>query len=103
MIKRQIHSELLTLLAEYPVVTILGPRQAGKTTLATQLEGYAYANLEDPETRHYAASDPKAFIRQFPNNVVIDEIQRLPKLLSYIQIIVDNNQRNGQFVLTGSH
>lgn len=103
MIKRQIETELHALLAEYPVVTILGPRQAGKTTLAQGLEGYDYSNLEHPETRQFAIDDPKAFLAQFKGNVVLDEIQRVPELLSYIQTIVDRDQRNGQFVLTGSH
>ena len=104
MIKRHIEAELLNLLGEYPVVTILGPRQAGKTTLAkTGLRGYEYSNLEVPETRQFATDDPKAFLAQFKGNVILDEIQRVPELLSYIQDIVDREQRNGQFVLTGSH
>lgn len=104
MIKRQIENELHLLLQEYPVVTIFGPRQAGKTTLARQvLHDYEYSNLEHPEIRQFAEDDPKAFLAQFKGNVVLDEIQRVPELLSYIQTIVDTNQRNGQFVLTGSH
>jgi hypothetical protein len=104
MIKRDILDELLRLLGEYPVVTILGPRQAGKTTLVkSALEGYDYANLEIPEIRQFATDDPKAFLAQFKNNVILDEIQRTPELLSYIQATVDLKQRNGQFVLTGSH
>ena len=78
--------------------------QAGKTTLAQQgLEGYDYANLEHPETRQFAIDDPKAFLAQFKGKVVLDEIQRVPQLLSYIQTIVDDQKREGQFVLTGSH
>jgi hypothetical protein len=104
VIRRHIEIELFTLLGEYPVVTILGPRQAGKTTLARHaLRDFDYANLENPETRLFAAEDPKAFLAQFRGNVVLDEIQRVPELLSYVQVTVDNEQRNGQFVLTGSH
>jgi len=104
MISRRINAELQILITEYPVVTILGPRQAGKTTLAQQgLEGYDYANLEHPETRQFAIDDPKAFLAQFKGKVVLDEIQRVPQLLSYIQTIVDDQKREGQFVLTGSH
>lgn len=104
MIKRHIVQELKRLLEEYPVVTILGPRQAGKTTLARGvLDTYEYCNLETPEVRQFATDDPKAFLAQFKGNVILDEIQRVPALLSYIQSIVDINQRNGQFVLTGSH
>ncbi|MDF7798863.1 ATP-binding protein [Pontiellaceae bacterium B1224] len=104
MITRQIADELQTLIQEYPVVTILGPRQAGKTTLAKMaLPDYGYSNLEMPETREFAMSDPKAYLAQFDAPVVIDEIQRVPELLSYIQTIVDDEKENGRFVLTGSH
>jgi len=104
MIARTISDELLILTNEYPVVTILGPRQAGKTTLAQgTLPGYAYSNLEVPETRELAQNDPKAYLAQFPSPTIIDEVQRVPALLSYIQGIVDTEQRNGRFVLTGSH
>lgn len=103
-IARDIEGELRTLLGEYPVVTILGPRQAGKTTLArTALKDFAYSNLEDPETREIAQNDPKAYLARFPDRVIIDEIQRVPELLSYIQIEVDEASANGRFVLTGSH
>jgi len=92
------------LLREYPVLTLLGPRQAGKTTLAiSECNEAAYANLEIPETRDFAESDPKAFLAQFSGQVIIDEIQRVPSLLSYIQGIVDAEKSNGRFILTGSH
>lgn len=104
MIKRHIESEFIQLLAEYPIVTILGPRQAGKTTLARQLlSDYDYVNLEHPETRDFARDDPKAFLAQYSGNVIFDEIQRLPELLSYLQVAVDNQRENGRYVLTGSH
>ena len=83
LVNRDVSDELFKLLGEYPVVTILGPRQAGKTTLAkTTLQDYVYTNLEDPETREIAQHDPKAFLRQFQEKVIIDEIQRVPELLS---------------------
>ena len=106
MIEREIETELLQLLQEYPVVTLLGPRQAGKTTLAKKLVSiadYQYCNLEVPENRDFAAYDPKAFLRQFKGKTILDEIQRVPMLLSYIQARVDENMINGEFVLTGSH
>jgi len=104
IIRRRITGELHLLLGEYPVVTILGPRQAGKTTLArASLPDHAYSNLEDLETREFATTDPRAYLAQFPGPVIIDEIQRVPTLLSYIQTIVDEKRANGQFVLTGSH
>lgn len=104
MISRIITDELLKLTAEYPVVTILGPRQAGKTTLAKMsLAGYHYSNLEAPDVRELAQNDPKAYLDQFPTKTIIDEIQRVPQLLSYIQVLVDRDPENGRFVVTGSH
>jgi predicted AAA+ superfamily ATPase len=104
MINRDIQNEFTQLVKEYPVITILGPRQAGKTTLAIKfLKNYEYVNLEIPEVRDFAISDPQAFLKQLKQKVILDEIQRAPILLSYIQAIVDKNQINGQFILTGSH
>jgi len=104
MIPRQLKKELLLQLSEYPIVTVIGPRQAGKTTLVrTSLPDYDYVSLENPETRLLALEDPKAFLRQHPGKVIFDEIQRTPELLSYLQEIVDQQGQNGQFVLTGSH
>ena len=104
MIKRDIQSELERLCQSYPVVTLTGPRQAGKTTLAKlTFPQFQYANLEHPEIRQLAQSDPNAFFKQFPWPVIIDEIQRVPELLSYIQVEVDNQNSNGMFILTGSH
>ena len=101
--KREVQKELKILLQEYPVVVILGPRQAGKTTLAKTLKKYQYCSLETPETRQLAEIDPKSFLNALKKYVILDEIQRVPSLLSYIQTIVDQNNQNGQFVLTGSH
>ncbi len=106
MISRKIINELLILITEYPVITILGPRQSGKTTLAKAfLPGYLYSNLEVPEEREFASQDPKAYLAQFTDKVIIDEIQRVPILLSYIQGLVDadDTQQAGRFILTGSH
>jgi predicted AAA+ superfamily ATPase len=104
MIPRHLQPELQTQLSEYPIVTILGPRQSGKTTLVKAvLPDYQYVNLENPETRQFATDDPKAFLKQYSERTIFDEIQRAPHLLSYLQDIVDQNKLNGQFVLTGSH
>ena len=85
-------------------MTVLGPRQAGKTTLVQhELPDYAYVSLEDPDERMLAAEDPRAFLRRYPGNTIFDEVQRVPALLSYLQGIVDKEQKNGRFVLTGSH
>jgi len=104
MILRQLQQELLAQVIEYPIVTILGPRQAGKTTLAQNtLPDYEYVNLEKPDIRQFAQEDPNAFLKQYSNKIIFDEIQRVPELLSYIQTLVDQNYSTGQFVLTGSH
>ncbi len=104
MIKRKLTTELLTQLNEYPIVTVLGPRQAGKTTLVRNtLPEYTYVNLENPDTRDFATEDANAFLKQFNHKIIFDEIQRTPTLLSYLQTWVDETGKNGQFVLTGSH
>lgn len=104
MIPRILQAELQAQLLEYPVVTVLGPRQAGKTTLVRMaLPDYAYVSLEDPENRRIASDDPRAFLKAYPGNTIFDEIQRVPHLLSFLQGIVDAENRNGRFVLTGSH
>ena len=91
MYKRQIAEELASLAKGYPVVTLTGPRQSGKTTLVRQVfPNKFYTNLEDLDIRNLAKSDPRGFLEQFPEGGLIDEIQRVPELLSYIQNIVDN-------------
>ncbi|MEA1951654.1 MAG: AAA family ATPase, partial [Planctomycetota bacterium] len=87
---------------QYPVVTITGPRQAGKTTLCKMVfPDMPYVSLENPDCRATAEKDPRAFFERWPT-AIIDEIQRVPSLMSYIQGIVDESQREGQFILTGS-
>jgi len=87
----------------FPVVAITGPRQSGKTTLTRQLfPGKPYVSLENPEQRQFATDDPKRFLAQFADGAVIDEVQRVPSLLSWLQGLVDERQRMGDFVLTGS-
>lgn len=104
LIKRQIAAELRQMANEYPVVTLMGPRQSGKTTLVrATFDDMPYANLEDPETRLLAESDPKGFLARYPDGAIIDEIQRVPALLSDIQVQVDQKQQNGRYILTGSH
>ena len=104
MIEREIASKLKHLAATFPVLTIEGPRQSGKTTLAKMVfPEYAYANLEDGATRRLAERDPQSFFDKFPSPAIIDEIQRVPDLLGAIQSEVDRRGGNGLFVLTGSH
>ncbi|GAB1418615.1 ATP-binding protein [Bacteroidales bacterium] len=103
MITRKIQPTLLALASSYPVVTITGPRQSGKTTLARMaFPGYTYCNLEHPETRMLAQQDPQSFFAQYPTPLIIDEIQRVPELLSWIQVDVDNKRANSLYILTGS-
>ncbi|MCF6226311.1 MAG: ATP-binding protein [Xanthomonadales bacterium] len=89
---------------EFRVITVLGPRQAGKTTLCQMaFPRYKYVSLEDPDIRLYASEDPRGFLKEYRKNVILDEVQRVPQLLSYIQTIVDADNLKAQFVLTGSH
>jgi uncharacterized protein len=104
MFKRELTNELLEAAKSYPVVTLLGPRQSGKTTLVQIVfASKPYINLEVPDIRAAATSDPNAFLAKYPTGVILDEIQRAPILLSYIQDIVDRKNIKGMFVLTGSH
>jgi uncharacterized protein len=104
MITRAISEELARSAAEYPVVTILGPRQSGKTTLARMtFPDKPYFSLEDPDVRMAAETDPRGFLGQIENGAILDEVQRLPTLLSYVQGMVDQDRRRGRFILTGSH
>lgn len=104
MIKRTLEEKLKEAAKAYPVLTLTGPRQSGKTTLARNVFGdYQYLSLEDPDHAQIAKEDPRGFLNQYTDPVIIDEAQRVPKLFSYIQTIVDLEDRPGRFVLTGSH
>ncbi len=104
MIKRAIAAQLTKLAAQFPVITLTGPRQSGKTTLARHhFKDYDYVNLEEPEARAYATEDPKGFLADHPAPVIIDEVQRVPLLPSYLQVLADRDGKTGQYVLTGSH
>ncbi|MDR3000069.1 MAG: ATP-binding protein [Fibromonadaceae bacterium] len=104
MIKRQIQPALMQLAKYFPVVTLLGPRQSGKTTLAQMaFPKHAYVNLEDTFAFKLATEDSAAFFEQYKPPVIIDEIQRIPALLSQIQVMADKQKKKGMFILTGSH
>lgn len=90
-------------LAGFPILTITGPRQSGKTTLSRLLAPeLPYLSLEDPDTRAFATEDPRAFLRQVGDGAILDEVQRAPELFSYLQAVVDADRRMGRFILTGS-
>lgn len=102
-IRRKIESELSRLRSQYPVITISGPRQSGKTSLVKQhFHDMTYVNLEDREERLFARDDPKGFLQRLPRGTIIDEIQNVPEITSWIQVLIDERRHNGMFVLTGS-
>jgi predicted AAA+ superfamily ATPase len=103
MIPRHASTTLQRLATGFPVLAITGPRQSGKTTLARSLfSDKAYVSLENPEEREFAETDPKRFLARFTAGAVLDEVQRCPALLSWLQQEVDERRRMGDFVLTGS-
>ena len=103
MVERTIEPILLDLSRRYPVVTITGPRQSGKTTLCRKaFPKLKYANLEAPDVRRFATEDPRGFLAAYSGGAILDEIQRVPELPSYIQEIIDAEKEPGRFILTGS-
>ncbi len=104
MYNRELEQEARAMAEAFPIVTILGPRQSGKTTLVRKIfSDKPYVNLEHLETRTAALSDPVSFIKQYEHGAIFDEIQRAPEILSYLQVLVDEQKKVGRFILTGSH
>ena len=104
MIKREAEEELKILSSQFKAIAIIGPRQSGKTTLARFVfPNMPYVNLENPDIRMYAIDDPRGFLSNYKTGAIFDEIQRTPKLFSYLQEILDETKSNGRFVLTGSN
>ena len=103
MIEREITPCLVGLFEQHPFVTVTGPRQSGKTTLCRATFPHLdYVNLEAPDQREFAESDPRGFLARLSEGAILDEIQRVPELLSYLQVLADEAGRNSLFVLTGS-
>lgn len=103
MIQRHVSPIVIDLSRQYPVLSITGPRQSGKTTLArTLFSKHQYVNFEDLETLSLARQDPKGFLNRYTSPVIFDEVQKVPELLSYIMVNVDEDPTPGRFILTGS-
>jgi len=104
MIERAATKQVISLASQFKSLAIVGPRQSGKTTLAKYIfKTKPYVSLENPDTRQFAINDPRSFLEQYPKGAVLDEIQRVPDLFSYLQQILDDNKIPGQFILTGSN
>jgi len=103
-VSRDLRPVLLETFDKFPILTIVGPRQSGKTTLAkAAFPELAYVNLEDIGILEELEYDPKGFLERFKDGAIFDEVQRFPRLLSYLQARVDESNKNGQFILTGSN
>lgn len=103
-IKRDIEPEALKLIKGFPVLTITGPRQSGKTTLSRHLfPSFPYFNFENPDTRRFATQDPRNFLSGLTKGAILDEFQQVPDILSYLQQIVDEKRDKIRFILTGSN
>lgn len=103
MIRRNLAPRLTSAAKRWPSITLTGPRQSGKTTLCRALfPDHPYETLESPDVRAFAEEDPRAFLGQFPHGAVLDEIQRVPELPSYLQGIIDEDPSPGRWILTGS-
>ncbi|ETR70846.1 MAG: ATPase AAA [Candidatus Magnetoglobus multicellularis str. Araruama] len=104
IIQREMNDSILSTVDQFPVITITGPRQSGKTTLVKSLfSDYEYYSMEDPDIREFALTDPRRFLNQKNSAIILDEVQRTPELLSYIQGIVDRKPLSTRYIITGSH
>jgi len=104
MIERIAKIKLEELANSFKAIAVIGPRQSGKTTLVkATFPNKKYISLENPDDRSFALEDPKGFLQNIPNGAILDEIQRVPLLFSYLQEILDNSKEKGLFILTGSN
>jgi predicted AAA+ superfamily ATPase len=104
MKNRTAQNELRVLATQFKAVAVVGPRQSGKTTLVRMVfPDKAYVSLENPDIRHFALQDPRGFLATYPNGAILDEVQRVPELFSYLQQILDEAETKGSFILTGSN
>ena len=104
MIARTIQQKIENLASKFPIVTLTGPRQSGKSTLLRHaFPDYQYVSLENLDVRTFATEDPHGFLKTYPRHVIIDEAQRVPTLFSYIQTHVDEVDEPGLYILSGSH
>lgn len=102
-IPRKLSEHIIALLSKFPILSIMGPRQSGKSTLLREMfPDYRYVSLEDAEMRVLANDDPRRFLERYDNKVIFDEAQRCPQLFSYIQTKTDNDRIMGQYILSGS-
>lgn len=103
MISRRLEQVIGAYVGKYPILTLTGPRQSGKTTLLKNFfPHYRYVSLENPDIRAYADQDPISFLKEYDAHVIFDEIQQVPQLFSYLQTLVDDSGQMGQFILSGS-
>jgi uncharacterized protein len=103
MIDRNVSCKINELSKKYPIIAVVGPRQSGKSTLIKSMfRDYQYVNLESPTIREFAENDPEGFLQKYSSRVIFDEIQNVPKLFSYLQVIVDENKIMGDFIISGS-
>ncbi len=104
MIDRIVAKELINLAGQYKAVAVTGPRQSGKTTLVKSVfANKPYISLENPDTRLFAMEDPRGFLSSYPNGAILDEVQKVPALFSYLQQVLDERNEPGYFILTGSN
>ncbi len=103
MVLRQLTASIDEMLSKYPIVSIMGPRQSGKSTLSRLVRpDHQYVTLENVSLRNFARQDPKGFLETYQDGVILDEVQYVPELFSYLQVFTDERKRKGEYILTGS-